>query len=92
MSILHLHALRCLDDADERVRMAACSACCRLLARATLDARPSSLGISSGNGAAAVTGEPEPALPRRWNENCVFFYNGGGLRCWVKLESHNHCR
>lgn len=39
MDLLHTHALRCLDDADERVRVAACSACCRLLSRAAIDAR-----------------------------------------------------
>lgn len=59
MSILHLHALRCLDDADERVRMAACSTCCRLLARAALDAPPTSLGNGSGSGSGAVAaGDP----------------------------------
>lgn len=89
MSILHLHALRCLDDADERVRMAACSACCRLLARAALDAPPSSLGIGigigSGSGAGAA-GDPEPVVPRLVELNDhddLFFYYRGGRGDWV---------
>ena len=47
MRLLHLHALRCLDDPDKRVRMAACSACCRLLARAAVDARSAAHRSSS---------------------------------------------
>lgn len=46
MHFLHMHALRCLDDADERVRVAACSTCCRLLARAAVDARSSAARAS----------------------------------------------
>lgn len=56
MHLLHLHALRCLDDADERVRMAACSACCRLLARAAADARSGAAAASRAASGAASSG------------------------------------
>lgn len=48
MRLLHLHALRCLDDPDERVRVAACSACCRLLSRTVAD-------VQSTNGRMRLT-------------------------------------
>lgn len=51
MDLLRSHALRCLNDAGERVRIAACSACCRLLARAAVDSRFGAYrAFSSGGG------------------------------------------
>ncbi|CAN0349561.1 unnamed protein product, partial [Discosporangium mesarthrocarpum] len=50
MQLMRTHALRCLDDADDRVRASACAACCRLLSRAAPDASASASGDRGGGG------------------------------------------
>lgn len=59
MRLLHTHALRCLDDADERVRVTACSACCRLLSRVAVDARTRRHKHGKIAGATALSGVAE---------------------------------